>query len=103
MKGVKYVSGEPPQQGTLDEALVDKPQVGAQSHNCIHCFVVVFDESSQMVATVCAHKCGAVKDKRPSLDAAGDKDKARRTQEAFRLSHVRGCPRDRRRFYSMIP
>lgn len=90
-------------QQTLDEALVDKPRVGAQSRNCIHCFVVVFDEPSGTVATVCAHKCGAIKDKRPSISPVEDKERAKRTQEAFMLSHVRGCPRDRRAFYRMIP
>jgi len=97
------VSEGVPHQVTLDEMLADEPQIGAQKRNCVHCFVVVFDEESSMVVTVCAHKCGAVKDRRGSIHPDSDREKARRTQEAFRLSHVRGCPRDRRSFYRMIP
>lgn len=91
------------EQQEFDVSVDETPLVGAQERMCVHCFVIVFDKDTSTVATVCGHKCGAVKDKRRSVNPEHDEQKARRTQEAFILAHRSECPRNRRAFYRMIP
>lgn len=61
--------------------------------NCPHCFVTTYHPDTNIVSVLCAHRCGTVKDQRPSRDPQADAAQARRTQEAFLLAHARGCPR----------
>lgn len=81
-------------QETFDEMIeAAERRAWLQRRACKHCFVTVYHDRDDTVSVVCGHRCGTVKDQRPSRDSEGDRQKARRTQEAFLLAHAKGCPR----------
>lgn len=84
-------------QETFDEMLAAADRkADLERQACLHCFITVFDPKTEMVSVVCAHKCGTVKSVHRSWDHRGDREQARRTQEAFMFAHARGgCPRRR--------
>lgn len=83
-----------PVQESFDEMLeAAERKAWLERRACQHCFVTIYIPDANIVAVVCGHRCGTVKEERPSRDPQGDAVKAAKTREAFLLAHARGCPR----------
>lgn len=72
----------------------DERRAWAARRRCKHCYVWGRDERSGKFFIACAHGCGSIRHMWDSPDPDGDYRRMKDTQEAFRIAHRNGCPRD---------
>ena len=82
------------EQGSFDEFIdFEERKEWMQRRKCLHCYVWGYDGSSSEFLVVCAHGCGSIRNRWTSVDFSGDMRRVKSSQEAYMISHARGCPR----------
>lgn len=82
------------EQGSFDDFIdFEERKEWMRRRKCLHCYVWAFDASTQQFMIACAHGCGSIRHRWTSPDFEGDSRRVKSSQEAFMISHARGCPR----------